>query len=207
MTWDSTLLACTAYHANVVVYITQTGHSIEIRIEEHCWHICLKNRDKSTVAKDSINLEHKIQLQYTSTLSTRYVPCIGWSERQLRSNSTIPIGQGGWPLPEASQGSISFTPEMDIGSIHHRCSACPTLATRPAHKDTNMAQTSSFLFFHPLPTLILFHSYPFLFPSLCLLLYRLYCTFPSFQPSYPFTLPFFSLSFLVIFLLASQWPC
>jgi hypothetical protein len=53
------------------VYIRQTGRSIETRVKEHQRHIRLQHPDKSAVAEHSINLDHRIQLQNTTILSTK----------------------------------------------------------------------------------------------------------------------------------------
>jgi hypothetical protein len=53
------------------VNIGQTGHSIEVRIKEHHWHIRLYHPDKSAVTKHSINLGHRIQFHYTRILATK----------------------------------------------------------------------------------------------------------------------------------------
>jgi hypothetical protein len=57
------------------VYTGQTSHSIVTIIKEHQCHIWLGLPEKSAVAKHCFNLGHHIQLQDTSTLSTksRYV--------------------------------------------------------------------------------------------------------------------------------------
>jgi hypothetical protein len=53
------------------VYIGQTGRSIETRIKEHQRHIRLQHPDKSAIAEHSINLDHRIQIQKTTILSTK----------------------------------------------------------------------------------------------------------------------------------------
>jgi hypothetical protein len=53
------------------VYIGQTGHSIKTRVNEYQYHICLEHPNKSAMAKHSINLGHRIQLQNTTILSTK----------------------------------------------------------------------------------------------------------------------------------------
>jgi hypothetical protein len=51
--------------------IGQTGRSIKTRVKKHQCHICLQHPDKSAMAKHSINLDHSIQLQYTTILFTK----------------------------------------------------------------------------------------------------------------------------------------
>jgi hypothetical protein len=53
------------------VYIGQTGHSVNTRVKEHQRHIRLEHPGKSSVAEQSINLGHHIQLQNTTILSTK----------------------------------------------------------------------------------------------------------------------------------------
>jgi hypothetical protein len=53
------------------IYIEQTGHSIETIVEEHQSHIRLEHPDKSAVAENRIDLDHHIQIQNTTILSTK----------------------------------------------------------------------------------------------------------------------------------------
>jgi hypothetical protein len=68
------------------VYIGQTGCSIETRVKEHEPHIRLHHPDKSAVAKHSIKLDHRIQFQNTTILSTKSGYMDRMSGRPLRSN-------------------------------------------------------------------------------------------------------------------------
>jgi hypothetical protein len=61
------------------VYIGQTGPSIQTRIKQHYWHICLGYLDESAVAKHRFNHNHVIKFQDTRILST--VP--GYMERLI----------------------------------------------------------------------------------------------------------------------------
>jgi hypothetical protein len=44
------------------VYTGQTGYSIEMRVKEHHWHICLYHPDMFAVAEHSTNLAHCTKL-------------------------------------------------------------------------------------------------------------------------------------------------
>jgi hypothetical protein len=73
MTWDSKTPGVYSMPCKCgEFYIGQTGHSIKTRVKEHQRHTRLQHPDKSTVAKHSINLGHRIQLQDTTILSTKY---------------------------------------------------------------------------------------------------------------------------------------
>jgi hypothetical protein len=52
-----------------MVYIGQTGHSIENRVKEHHWHFCLYHPEKSAVAEHSINLDDCMRLHDSSVLA------------------------------------------------------------------------------------------------------------------------------------------
>jgi hypothetical protein len=60
------------------VYIGQTGHSVDTRLKEHQWHICLEHPDKSAIAEHTVDLGHCIQFHKTSILAakTRYMDSI-----------------------------------------------------------------------------------------------------------------------------------
>jgi hypothetical protein len=53
------------------VYIGQTGHSVDTRLKKHQRHIHPEHPNKSAMAEHSINLGHHIQLQNTTTISTK----------------------------------------------------------------------------------------------------------------------------------------
>jgi hypothetical protein len=53
------------------VYIGQTDRSIETRIKEHQRHIRLQHPHKYAVAEHNINLDHRIELQNTTILSSK----------------------------------------------------------------------------------------------------------------------------------------
>jgi hypothetical protein len=69
------------------VYNGQIGRSIQTRVKKHQRHIRLQHPDKSAVAEQSINLDHRIQLQNTTILSTksRYI------DRMIRKATEIEI--------------------------------------------------------------------------------------------------------------------
>jgi hypothetical protein len=54
-----------------LVYIRQTGRSIEIRIKEHQWNIRLLQLDKSALAEQGFNHNHKTLLQDVEILYTK----------------------------------------------------------------------------------------------------------------------------------------
>jgi hypothetical protein len=54
-----------------LVYIGQTGRSIDTRIKQNHQHILMVHPDKSVVAEHSISRGHRIQLQDTKILSTK----------------------------------------------------------------------------------------------------------------------------------------
>jgi hypothetical protein len=54
-----------------LVYIIQTGRSIEVRIKEHQRNIRLLQLDKSALAEHGFNHNHKILLQDVEVLSTK----------------------------------------------------------------------------------------------------------------------------------------
>jgi hypothetical protein len=51
------------------VYVGQSGHTIETRVEEHQWHIRQSHPDRSAVAEHSINHDHKIRFQVRQILA------------------------------------------------------------------------------------------------------------------------------------------
>jgi hypothetical protein len=62
------------------VYVGQSGHTIEIRIEGHQRHICHAEPDKSAVADHNINHDHVIKFQETEILANKS----GYMDRLIR---------------------------------------------------------------------------------------------------------------------------
>jgi hypothetical protein len=90
------------------MYTGQTGHSVDIRLKEHQWHIRLEYLDKLTVADHkwhirleyldkltvadhSIDHRHCIQFHSSSnlTMKTKYMDCIVRRPSRLKSTLTI----------------------------------------------------------------------------------------------------------------------
>jgi hypothetical protein len=53
------------------IYTGQTGHSVDIRLKEHQWHIRLEHLDKQIIAEDSTVQGHHIQFQNSSILAMK----------------------------------------------------------------------------------------------------------------------------------------
>jgi hypothetical protein len=49
------------------VYIGQTSRSVHLRVKEHDRHLRLLQIDKSAIAEDSFNQDHRVRLQDTKT--------------------------------------------------------------------------------------------------------------------------------------------
>jgi hypothetical protein len=69
------------------VNIGQTGHSVEMRVKEHCRHIRLYHPEKSVEAEHSINRGHWIQLQKTSILAKK----LRWMDLIIREAIEIEL--------------------------------------------------------------------------------------------------------------------
>jgi hypothetical protein len=54
-----------------MVYIGQTGRSVDTRLKEHQRHVRLEHPEKSAVAEHSVDLGHRILFHCTSILATK----------------------------------------------------------------------------------------------------------------------------------------
>jgi hypothetical protein len=54
-----------------MVYIGQTGRSVDTRLKEHQRHVRLEHPEKSAVAEHSVDLGHRILFHNTSILATK----------------------------------------------------------------------------------------------------------------------------------------
>jgi hypothetical protein len=69
------------------VCVGQSGRTIEMRVEEHRWHICHFHPDKSAVAKHSINHDHKMRFQETQILGSKS----GYMDRLIREAKELDL--------------------------------------------------------------------------------------------------------------------
>jgi predicted GIY-YIG superfamily endonuclease len=88
------------------VYIGQTGRSIETRVKKHQRHIRLQHLDKSAVAEQSNNLDHCIQLQNTTILSTKS----RYMDRMIREATEIEIQPNNMSREDGLRLSRSWKP-------------------------------------------------------------------------------------------------
>jgi hypothetical protein len=54
-----------------MVYIGQTGRSVDTRLKEHQRHVRLEHPEKSAIAEHSVDLGHRILFHSTSILTTK----------------------------------------------------------------------------------------------------------------------------------------
>jgi hypothetical protein len=91
------------------VYIGHTGHSVDIRLKEHQWHIRLEHLDKSAAAEHSINHGHRIQFHNFSILTTktRYVDHVAREAMEIELYPYSINREGGFCLSKSWKPLIS----------------------------------------------------------------------------------------------------
>jgi hypothetical protein len=103
---------------NGQVYIGQTGSTIDTGVKEHQRLIRLQHSDKSAVAEHSINLNHRIQLQNTTILPTKF----RYMDRMIREAIEIELQQNnmnredGLRLSRSSKTLIHAL-KKDVGNV------------------------------------------------------------------------------------------
>jgi hypothetical protein len=83
------------------VYIGQTGHSVDIMLNEHRWHIQLEQLDKLVIAEHTIGQRHRIQFHNTSILAAE----IRYLDRIVREAIEIEL----YPFSMNREGGFCFS--------------------------------------------------------------------------------------------------
>jgi hypothetical protein len=85
------------------VYIGQTGHSMDIRLKEHQWHIQLEHLDQSDIAEHSINHGPYIKFHSASIVATktRYMDCIVKKATETKLHPYTINREGGFCLSKS----------------------------------------------------------------------------------------------------------
>jgi hypothetical protein len=92
------------------VYTGQTGHSVDIRLKEHQWHIHLEHLDKLDMAEHSIDQGHRIQFHISSIfiMKTRCMVCT--VREAMRLNSTLTISTERVKFVSVNHGNLLSAP-------------------------------------------------------------------------------------------------
>jgi hypothetical protein len=129
------------------VYIGQTGRSIETRVKKHQRHIRLQHPYESAVAEHSINLDHRIQLQNTTILSTKS----RYMDRMISGANKIELKPNNMNREDGLRRSRSWKPLIHAlkGCRKRRSQHCQN---RLGHLANNLP----FSGLHPAPAISLF---------------------------------------------------